>query len=261
MTGGASTAGEGGAGGGALDGGAPPAGGTGGAGEFTPCPTNGDPCKILPLGDSITHGYASTDDGGYRTPLFAAIVAARQNVTFTGSLRNGPEQVSGASFPRSHEGHDGWGISTVTPYSNGNAGIATVIPSPAFDSANGGVPDIILLHIGTNDTGSSTAPEMAERLDGLIAKLTAAAPDALLVVAQIVNPGSWSAALTDDFNALLPEIVDAHAAAGEHVVLVDMNVGFDPSTMMASDDIHPNDAGYARMAERWYSVIGALLPQ
>src|SRR4051794_29391526 len=44
----------------------------------------------LPLGDSITHGFSSTDDAGYRSPLFKLIVAANQNVTFIGSLTNGP---------------------------------------------------------------------------------------------------------------------------------------------------------------------------
>ena len=86
------------------------AGGAGGTVAYAPCPTNGSPCKILPFGDSITEGVKSSDDAGYRSQLFKLIVAAKQKVTFTGSLTNGPTQVSGQTFPRMHEGHAGWTI-------------------------------------------------------------------------------------------------------------------------------------------------------
>ena len=105
-------AGSGGTGAGGL-GGAGARGGAGGGGgtvAYAPCPTNGSPCKILPFGDSITRGVKSSDDAGYRSQLFKLIVAAKQKVTFTGSLTNGPTQVSGQPFPRMHEGHPGWTI-------------------------------------------------------------------------------------------------------------------------------------------------------
>ena len=111
----------------------------------------------MPLGDSITYGVNDLGDGGYRGPLLALAVAAGRKITFTGSLSNGPTSVSGQIFPQKNEGHSGWGISEVNPNSGGNAGIATVIPTPAFNSGSGGVPDIILLHIGTNDQGTLRA--------------------------------------------------------------------------------------------------------
>src|SRR5690242_3639035 len=49
---------------------------------YQPCRSN--PCKILPLGDSITFGVDDEPNGGYRGPLFADIVAAGQKITFTG---------------------------------------------------------------------------------------------------------------------------------------------------------------------------------
>ena len=57
----------------------------------------------------------TSDDGGYRSQLFKLIVSAKQKVTFTGSLTNGPTQVSGQPFPRMHEGHSGWTISQLSP--------------------------------------------------------------------------------------------------------------------------------------------------
>jgi lysophospholipase L1-like esterase len=228
--------------------------------DYNPCPTDGSACKILPLGDSITWGVGDEGNAGYRGPLFALAEVAEQNITFTGSLSNGPSIVSDWTFPKRNEGHSGWGISTVTQYSNGNAGIASVIPSPAFDNDNGGTPNIILLHIGTNDATESTADEMTDRLASLMDQIMDAAPDALLLVAEI-RPLSWAESVINAYNKEIPGLVQTRAAAGGHIVFVDMNTGFDSSTMINSDNIHPNSEGYQFMADRWYSVIGPLLPE
>jgi len=243
-------------------GGAPGTGGgsAGGAssGGYQPCQSN--PCKVLPLGDSITYGVDDEGNGGYRGPLFADIVAGGQKVTFTGSLMNGPTTVSGQTFPKRNEGHSGWGISEVTPYSNNNAGIATLIPSPAFSSGSGGTPEIILLHIGTNDSGSFSSAQMQTDLKGLLDKLFTNAPNALVVLAKIIPLGyDPNNATIKSYNQALPGIVQTLADAGKHIVLVDMNTGYAASNY-GSDSIHPNTAGYKFMADRWYAAIGPLLP-
>lgn len=236
-------------------------GGTAGAGAYNPCSAHSPPCKILPLGDSITFGVNDEGNGGYRGPLFASVVAAAQKITFTGSLTNGPTTVSGQAFPQHNEGHSGWGISEVTTYSNGNAGIATLIPSPAFSSSSGGTPDIILLHIGTNDSSQFSATQMTSDLQGLLNKLFTNAPNALVVVAQIIPLGYGTNSVIKAYNQSIPGLVQTFAAAGKHVTTVDMYTGFNTSTMLGSDSIHPNTSGYTFMADHWYSVIGALLPK
>jgi lysophospholipase L1-like esterase len=243
--------GRGGNGGGAGGGAAGAAGSTGG---FNPCPTDGSACKLLPFGDSITHGYASSDDAGYRSQLFKLIVAANQKVTFTGSLANGPTQVSGQTFPRSHEGHDGW---TIDPgYSTyGAGGISSLVPSPAFD----GKPHIVLLHIGTNDTGFMDSANMSTRLEALLDKIAQASPSSLIVLAQITPLGYTNSALTA-YNAKIPGILQTHAAKGQHIVGVDMSKMPVPADI-GSDNVHPNDQGYAYMAGIWYAAIKDLLPK
>ncbi len=232
--------------------------GSGGAAGYQPCPSS--PCKIMPLGDSITWGVGDEGNAGYRGPLFASVVAAGQKITFTGSGSNGPNTVSNQAFPKRNEGHSGWGISRVTPYSGGNAGIATLIPNPGFSANSGGTPNIILLHIGTNDASSYTAAQMTSDLSGLLDKLISNAPDAYIVVAQIIPLGYGDNAVIKAYNQSLPGLVQERANAGKHVALVDMFTGFNAGTMIASDKVHPNASGYAFMAQHWYSAIEELLP-
>src|SRR5512141_2681279 len=72
-------------------------GGSSGACAYDPCPTNGDACKSLPLGASITWGIGY--DGAYRVELFSKAIGAQKKITFTGSLSNGPSTVAGQPFP------------------------------------------------------------------------------------------------------------------------------------------------------------------
>lgn len=225
------------------DGAGEPVSGEGAAAEgFSPCPSDGEVCKVLPLGDSITYGLGVNGFGGYRVELFRKALADGKNITFVGSVDSGPQEVDGMPFPRQNEGHSGWTVSQID-------GI--------LDRALADDPHIILLMIGTNDM--YMRPDGAsERFDTLLGHLVESAPDALIVAAKITPLSSFGAAEVDKYNAALPGIVDAHAAAGEHVVLVDMFTDF--STSMLADGVHPNEEGYARMAEVWYEAIKDVLP-
>ena len=264
--GGGAAGGIGGAGarGGAAGAGA--AGGAGGSVAYAPCPTNGSLCKILPFGDSITEGVKSSDDAGYRSQLFSLIVAAKQKVTFTGSLTNGPTQVSGQTFPRMHEGHAGWTIDPGYSEFTGYGGISSLVPSPALS----GGPHIILLHIGANDLfPTKDGAGMAMRLDALVEKIAQNAPSALIVLAQITPVGSTNNGHTQaevaaanaaqtTYNSKIPAIIQTHVARGQHVIGVDMSKM--PLNDLTTASVHPNDQGYAYMAGIWYAAIKDLLP-
>jgi lysophospholipase L1-like esterase len=218
--------------------------GTGGTTGYNPC--SASPCVILPLGDSITHGFNSSDDAGYRSALFKLAVAANQNITFIGSLSNGPSTVSGKNFPKTHEGHDGISVSGITGY---------VPPKKAFSTT----PHIVLLHIGTNDMTSNANPTTtASQLDTLVTNLVAAAPNALIVVAKIV-PLGYSNTNYTSYIAKIPDVVKAHADKNEHVVMVDMST-LPGSDIRGSGNVHPTDKGYSDMADLWYGVIKGYLP-
>ena len=242
--------GRGGAGGRAGGGFAGQAGGaagtsaTGGSSGFNPCKAS--PCVVLPLGDSITHGFNSTDDAGYRSALFKLAVAASQKVTFIGSLSNGPAMVSGQTFPKNHEGHDGITVTDLGGY---------VPPKKAFST----VPHIVLLHIGTNDMTSNADPTTtANQLDTLVTNVVQGAPDALVVVAKII-PLGYSNTNYTQYIAKIADVVKAHAAKNEHVVMVDMST-LPSSDIRGNGNVHPTDKGYADMADLWYGVIKGYLP-
>jgi lysophospholipase L1-like esterase len=215
--------------------------GTGGAPVgFQPCP-EAEPCKILPLGDSITVGLGF--DGGYRVELFHLALSDGHDITFTGTQPpNGPATVDGVTFPRNHEGISGETIEQ----------IAGRIPSPGLNE----MPHIVLLHAGTNDMWAG-ANGADTRLGSLLDELIADAPDALIVVSYII-PFSQAAGSVSTFNASVPGLVQERANAGAHIIFVDQFEGFPESEL--GDGVHPNQAGYARMAGKWYDAIESYLP-
>ena len=227
------------AGGGASATGGQATAGSAGAAEFQPCPASGV-CKVMPLGDSITDGTGFS--GGYRVELFAKAIADKKNITFVGSLSNGPNTVSGVSFPKSHEGHFGWTIKQVDD----------LIPDPALNPA----PHIVLLHLGTNDINQGMTSGAPERLGSLIDQIISKLPNALIVVAKIIPEPSKASDITS-FNNAVPQVVQSRANAGKHVILVDQFTGFPSSEL--GDGVHPNQAGYSRMAGVWYPAIKAYL--
>jgi lysophospholipase L1-like esterase len=87
----------------------------------------------------------------------------------------------------------------------------------------------------------------------------------LLIVAQITpNKTEEGIANIKAYNAGIPAVVAARAAAGKHVVTVDIYKWFvaNPNwkvDYLPTSDVHPNDAGYDAMGRGWYSALGPLL--
>lgn len=171
---------------------------------------------VLPLGDSITLGVASTDGTGYRGPLHQLLPV----LTFTGSQGIAPDL---------HEGHSGWRI-----------GQLAVVPI--------GHPAFVLLHAGTNDAVQDhTATTMLADMAALLNGIQAASPDTTIFVAQIpISPWATPAQQATEaaFDAGLP------ALASRWVRVVDMR-----ATEISPDGVHPDDRGYASMAAQWSAAL------
>ncbi len=194
--------------------------------------------RLMPLGDSITAGYEAItpppDENGYRGPLFTALSGQVGMVDFVGS------QNDGTMADPDNEGHYGYYINQIANLIKGEL--------KAYR------PNIVTLHIGTNDLNAthevSTAPL---RLAALIDEIMAAEPDATLLVAQLIPSSKASTeANIESYNAQIPAIVQARASKGEHVAVVSMS---SVTTADLTDDIHPNDTGYQKMAVAWDGAV------
>jgi hypothetical protein len=105
-----------------------------------------DVIKIMPLGDSITAGDRY---GGYRRLLYDLLTRDGIRFEFVGSLKGG-------DIPNAHhEGHSGWRIDQI------ESGIA----GGWLDTYR---PDLVLLHIGTNDIWQHKGANASARLSLLI---------------------------------------------------------------------------------------------
>lgn len=194
------------------------------------------PARIMPLGDSITYGVGSSTGSGYRAALWDRLVnQAGYPIDFVGS------QHSGVLPDTDNEGHSGWRIDQIA--ANVDGWLA------AYQ------PDIVLLHIGTNDMNQNYQTDIApRRLSALLDQILVDRPATTILVAKIVpslDPIIQSRITA--FNAAVPAVAAAH---GNQVRLVDLSV---LSSADLADTLHPNDNGYARMAARWSSELETVL--
>ncbi|KAI3393725.1 hypothetical protein diail_3771 [Diaporthe ilicicola] len=206
------------------------------AGEYTPEGwLRGKNLRILPLGDSITYGYLSSDGNGYRNTLKTLLTSAGNTVDMVGSVR------SGDMADNDNEGHSGFTISEIA----------------ARNSAYRQRPNVVLLHAGTNDMGQTSGWDTApERLDSLVEALIGALPDATIVVARIV-PAASSATMSRIrvYNNAITKLMSARFRDGQHVMMVDMPSGVRTSDL--GDGLHPSDQGYEKMAIKWAIALTA----
>jgi lysophospholipase L1-like esterase len=194
--------------------------------------------RVLPLGDSITHG--ADVPGGYRIGLWQRLAEGRYTSDFVGSQVNGPSGLS----DHDHEGHPGWRIDQV------DANVVGWLRTYA--------PRSVLLHIGTNDVVQNYDLAGAPgRLSALIDHITDAAPDADVFVAQII-PLGWPEgdAAVRSFNNAIPGIVQGKVNAGKRVHLVDMYSALTVADL--PDSIHPDSGGYDKMAAVWYGALRSV---
>jgi lysophospholipase L1-like esterase len=194
--------------------------------------------RIMPLGDSITAGYRSTTNNGYRQDLVTALSSQVGTIDMVGTLNDGP------MGDPDHEGHSGYRIDQIASLTNA--------------ALNSYKPNVVLLMAGINDLGQgyevSTAPN---RLASLIDQILAAEPDATVLVAKlIVNATASVEAEVVTFNDALPAIVNSRASAGEHVYLVDTSA---ITTSDLEDGLHPNDTGYQLLANAWDGAIETVI--
>jgi len=199
------------------------------------------PVKIMPLGDSITRGwYGSPNSHGYRKPLFDKLINAGCNFDFVGSQTDG-------NFPDpQHEGRDGWHADTT--------GTSDIL-GQVYNWLTANPADIVLLHIGTNDI--SYGGQNANEVNSILNEIDRFSTGIKVILALIVDRVPHSPATTQ-FNINVNNMAQNRIAAGDDILIVNMESALNYATDMA-DSVHPNDAGYAKMANVWYNALDSLL--
>lgn len=255
----------------------------------------------MPLGDSITRGSAGSYNSkgkhitiGFRGPLFNSLKNAGYNIDFVGSRTDGPPSIPYLGVPQyydyDNEGHSGWEAaeSTSDPY------------YPAYDMLsnlkgflNENPPDIILIHLGTNDLETGQSPTgVANDISSLLDSIYTFNPNIVVFLAKIINRGNqvFSADsggfdydgssdsfndtyappgirnTTKVYNNLLGELASQRIINNDKLVLVNMEnaiSNYNEDTSAASgfpygelwDSFHPNQAGYNELANVWFSAL------
>lgn len=199
--------------------------------------------KIMPLGDSITSMY--TDHDSYRRPLWHLLQGGGFTVDFVGSQnlnKNGPPPHP--DFDMDHEGHSGWRTDEILVSLGGWA--------RTYE------PDIVLIHLGSNDvfqyqSNAGTITELGRVID----TLRSVNPVVKILLAQII-PSIYEANAIADLNQRIPNLVATKTTPQSPVIVVDQWTGFSVNQDMY-DGVHPNDAGDQKMANKWYAALTGLL--
>jgi lysophospholipase L1-like esterase len=203
------------------------------------------PRRIMPIGDSITQ--ADSNHNSYRRPLWIQLRKAGYNVEFVGSTQ---EHFQGSSpladFDRDHEGHWGWRVDQILEHIDGWAGSSQ--------------PDIVLIHLGTNDINQGESLESTiEELRQLIQILRNINPRLTTLIAQTIPCGEE--AQVRQFNRMIVNLAKDTNTQGSPVIALDQFSGFNAAVGKDTyDGCHPNESGEQKMADRWFAALKTALP-
>ncbi|MEV6952466.1 FG-GAP-like repeat-containing protein [Streptomyces sp. NPDC051183] len=192
--------------------------------------------RIMPLGDSITAGGGSSGNAGYRAPLWDLMA---------GQSRYTPDFVGSGSFgavaDADNEGHSGWTIEGIRSNIDGWQAAAD--------------PDVVLLHLGINDLRHDHADplEAAGRLSSLIDRVLANRPGVTVIVQGLLTDTTGFEQQTRDFNAVIRGQENERRGRGERFRYVEPP-RLDVATELP-DQLHPNDAGYRKMARTFHDGL------
>ncbi|MDH6123046.1 lysophospholipase L1-like esterase [Kitasatospora sp. GAS204A] len=195
-------------------------------------PPTAPPLRVMPLGDSITAGVGSTTGAGYRLPLWNTIAGqSRYTVDYVGS------QSFGNVPDPDNEGHSGYRVADIRSGIDGWLSAAT--------------PDVVLLHIGINDLDRDPARDTQVSADRAAAAFTDLAnrifadrPGVTVLVQGLIPTTPNLEFAAQAYNADIKALQFGTLSGQKFRYLEPPAL---TSTEM-NDGLHPNDAGYNRMA-------------
>ena len=198
--------------------------------------TGSSTVRVMPMGDSITAGGGVTM--GYKGYLLDKLLFSGVQVDYVGSqAATGP----GGLRDRDHEGHSGWANKEFQ---------VTAAQLVATHQ-----PHVVVYHVGTNDIFSNVDPGVAvSRLRDVLARIYAAKPDVHVVVAKIVRMNVGRDVQMQQYNDLIPAVVDGFRTQGRRISLSDLSGTLSTSDLL-SDGVHVTDGGDRKMADAFYPGV------
>jgi len=193
----------------------------------------------MPLGSSSTVGAGSPATAGFRGPLESMLRRDGLAYDMVGSQQSGPPWMA----DRDHEGHGGWTMARMQPL------VAGWVARQH--------PDVVLLQVGTNDLNTGTsAADTAQRLNRMLDTIHAVSP-AFVVVAGVWAPLRSRQAARAEYARLAAATVARHRAMGQATTFVDTSTLLGPGDVF--DGLHPDAAGYVKIATMWDREIQSYL--
>lgn len=228
------------------------------------------PLRIMPIGNSITE--TTNSDTSYRCYLWKTLRDSSIRADYVGS-RTGvwkwlaPDGGHGGSepctrcpyagFDQDHEGHLAWEANHVLFGSESAA--YNSHPGTLGAWARTHLPDIALVHLGTNDMDRGHGVESTiQELGLVIDTLRACVPGITVLLAQVLpaKPDSNNTR-NAELNARIPALAASKTQPWSPVVVVDQYTGIDRATDL-KDWLHPSRTGAQKMAARWFAKIDSL---
>lgn len=223
------------------------------------------PVSIMPLGDSITAGSSSGPKRGeevsYRKALRDKLVAAGYEIVFVGSQNSGGAILANSN----HEGHGGWCAS-------GCHQNKSDILREVYNFLASNPPDIVLLHIGTNDIGAHHHPQaIVSAVSGILDNIFRYGSEhnrqigvILALIIGRLNPPCLYCLQTTTYNNALRQMAQNRIQKGDKIIIVDMQngAGLDYRHIPDGDmwDVsHPYETGYQKMANVWFDGLKQIL--
>ena len=166
---------------------------------------------------------------------------------FVGSVH--PQALPDHGFDADHEGH--WGFTTTE-----------ILDSlPSWLAAN--TPDIVLLHIGTNDVAKCRSPnETAKTIERIIDLIQERNPKVIILLAKIIpidSDGQCSIQRSvDESVRQLNQRLEVISTNKPNIIMVGLYSALDAKSDLR-DAVHPNEQGFEKMAQVWFQALKPIL--
>lgn len=227
--------------------------------------------RIWCIGDSITLGKSADDDGDgvhdpyptYRKGLREKLTGAGWDVDFVGTLTGFSAGWSTATclatYPEwQDQQHEGWNGYCSSWILNGYGSFAGVDDVAATVN-----PDIVLLHIGTNDENKGMTFEQSQAsIVGIINAIRVANPNTKFYVAAIIPEAERIVyhQRIEQLSAWIANNIETYSTEASPVYMVDMHTGYDNVNWYVmqgdtNDGVHPDHRGEAFMADQWFDAL------